>query len=493
MRSNHCETYVPAIRPFSMWVGLVALLLLTALACGSEESNTPEPGEPEAGEPEAMEPDPGEPEAGEPEAMEPEPGEPEVMEPDPEPDEFGPVSDKFPNGNYLVGMSVSVLNGLILPFQLSIATEDMGDTATMRRIELRAVGDDNSLSDLLVTVSDVAIDANGDFEASTGVFTIPGEFLPTGSDADVEVTFLGSVTDNRFFCGDITGEIVSFGFDLAGSTFGARPFDEQEEGPTGSCSGDTGTTFVRLDAEECPTLVAGRNRGFSSNEADREFEVIVPENYTEDAAWPIIFVFHGLGGNIEGLVQDSVLETLATERGAIVVVPLGDQFGTDTGWDVLAEDTIDIAFFDDMLTCTSASWNVDPERVHVTGISNGGLMVGAITTVRADVLASIAPISGGLTLNFEGDDNALPALVTWGGEVDMAFEVNFHQLNTDMIAAFQENNQFVATCNHGEGHVLEPTFWPWIFEFLLAHPRGVSPEPYSGGLPDSFPEFCSIP
>ena len=40
---------------------------------------------------------------------------------------------------------------------------------------------------------------------------------------------------------------------------------------------------------------------------------------------------------------------------------------------------------------------------------------------------------------------------------------------------------------------IPPGAWSWVFEFLLAHDKqtGTS-SPYTSGLPDSFPEYCSL-
>jgi CMP-2-keto-3-deoxyoctulosonic acid synthetase len=48
-------------------------------------------------------------------------------------------------------------------------------------------------------------------------------------------------------------------------------------------------------------------------------------------------------------------------------------------------------------------------------------------------------------------------------------------------------------CDHGLGHELRAEFWPWTFDFLLDHPRGIYPSPYAAGLPDSFPGYCTLP
>ena len=48
-------------------------------------------------------------------------------------------------------------------------------------------------------------------------------------------------------------------------------------------------------------------------------------------------------------------------------------------------------------------------------------------------------------------------------------------------------------CDHGLGHGLRASVWPWTLDFLQAHTRGVSPSPWAGmALPESFPDYCAV-
>ena len=54
---------------------------------------------------------------------------------------------------------------------------------------------------------------------------------------------------------------------------------------------------------------------------------------------------------------------------------------------------------------------VDADRVHSTGMSNGGLMTGKLLAQRADVLASATPFSGGVLGDWPDDVTPPPTLV----------------------------------------------------------------------------------
>ena len=83
------------------------------------------------------------------------------------------------------------------------------------------------------------------------------------------------------------------------------------------------------------------------------------------------------------------------------------------------------------------------------------------------------------------------ALTTLGASDD-AYQVDFNETNLELIDTLTGLGSFVVACNHNTGHSLDSAWWPYAFEFLLAHPMGVDPEPYADGLPETFPEWCGL-
>ena len=101
-------------------------------------------------------------------------------------------------------------------------------------------------------------------------------------------------------------------------------------------------------------------------------------------------------------------------------------------------------------------------------------------------------MSGGINVPYEKVPVAMPTLVLWGGETDVAFDQDFHVLSTGMIDTLVSNEHFVVSCNTGLGHTLKPSFMDAVMPFLADHPLGVDPLPYTAGLPDDFSDYCSI-
>ena len=161
--------------------------------------------------------------------------------------------------------------------------------------------------------------------------------------------------------------------------------------------------------ETCPTLAAGRNEGFPSADEARKFELVLPSEYGTDRSWPLVFAYHGLGQNIDQML-DSGLREMADSFGVILAVPEGLDFGGSPGWDAVNTEAInkDLQLFDDMLTCVTAQYDIDRDRVFVTCMSNRGHMAAAQMAPRSTDIAAAAPISGGVITEWPAEAVAVP-------------------------------------------------------------------------------------
>jgi polyhydroxybutyrate depolymerase len=131
----------------------------------------------------------------------------------------------------------------------------------------------------------------------------------------------------------------------------------------------------------------------------REALVAIPNTKIPDGA-PLVFVFHGHGGNMRGAARKLHLQELWPE--AVVIYPQGlptptrrDPEGKRPGWQNTAgvKEDRDLKFFDAMLATAQSKLHVDRSRIYVTGHSNGGGFTYLLWASRAKTLAAVAPIA----------------------------------------------------------------------------------------------------
>lgn len=139
----------------------------------------------------------------------------------------------------------------------------------------------------------------------------------------------------------------------------------------------------------------------------REALVYSPAPTTNATQHPLVFAFHGHGGNMQGASQLMHIQSLWPA--AIVVYPQGmnrpspvDPQAHYSGWQVEANQANgnvgnkDLDFFDAMLATMHQKFKVDDKRVYATGFSNGAIFSYLLWAERGKTLAAIGECAGRL-------------------------------------------------------------------------------------------------
>lgn len=134
------------------------------------------------------------------------------------------------------------------------------------------------------------------------------------------------------------------------------------------------------------------------NGVQREVVVYAPASAKEKVA-PVVFIFHGHGGNMRNAARSFAMHQHWPE--AIAVYPQGlntpgrltDPEGKKPGWQsgVGAQEDRDLKFFDALLAKLKQDFKVDAKRIYSTGHSNGGGFTYLLWAERGDVFAAVAP------------------------------------------------------------------------------------------------------
>jgi phospholipase/carboxylesterase len=121
------------------------------------------------------------------------------------------------------------------------------------------------------------------------------------------------------------------------------------------------------------------------------FSLYVPEYYRPDRAWPLVMALHGGSGNGRGFLWSWLRD--ARSHGAILVAPTATgNTSNKTTWALMGEDT-DTPNLVRILELVRQRWNVDPARMLLTGMSDGGTFCYVTGLERVSPFTHLAPIA----------------------------------------------------------------------------------------------------
>ncbi|OWK75068.1 hypothetical protein CBW16_06695 [Flavobacteriaceae bacterium JJC] len=139
---------------------------------------------------------------------------------------------------------------------------------------------------------------------------------------------------------------------------------------------------------------------FDINDTARKALIFEPQLKSEKT--PVIFVFHGHGGNAQ--FASKKIDFQNYDKEALVVFMEGipgtsgyvvDKKGLLNGWQMFPNDhgNRDVLFFDEVLKDLSKNYNVDASRIYAVGHSNGARFVNVLWAERADKIAAICSVA----------------------------------------------------------------------------------------------------
>jgi poly(3-hydroxybutyrate) depolymerase len=136
----------------------------------------------------------------------------------------------------------------------------------------------------------------------------------------------------------------------------------------------------------------------------RSCVVHVPSGISKPA---IVFFLHGAGGSGAGFENDTKADDVADKEKFIAAYPSG----ISGNWDY-ADGSSDFTFMLALIDTIDTRYQIDRNRVYVSGFSMGGGMTFALACKYADVFAAIAPVSAAGTACTP--KRAIPVFLTFG-------------------------------------------------------------------------------
>lgn len=207
---------------------------------------------------------------------------------------------------------------------------------------------------------------------------------------------------------------------------------------------------------------------------------------------PVVFVFHGHGGNSRNAQRSFHIETEWPE--AIVVYMQGlptigqitDPDGKRNGWQAMVGDykDRDLKFFDAVLARLKQDYRVDTKRIYSTGHSNGGGFTYLLWFARGDVFAATAPCAAVATygnrlspkpvLHIAGDKDTLVKFSWQERMLQTLLKVNEcsqpgKEWAEDCTQFSSARNTPVVQFIHPGGHIVPKTAPALIVRFFKQH------------------------
>lgn len=151
--------------------------------------------------------------------------------------------------------------------------------------------------------------------------------------------------------------------------------------------------------------------------------LIYSPSTAKDKSTPLVFGFHGHGGNMNSAAKSFALHKHWPEaicvymQGLPTPGRLTDPEGKRNGWQHSPgqQGDRDLKFFDEVLASLRKDFKIDDKRIYVTGHSNGGHFTYMLWALREDTFAAVGP-SGASAPTLQNKLKPLPCLHVAGSK-----------------------------------------------------------------------------
>jgi polyhydroxybutyrate depolymerase len=162
----------------------------------------------------------------------------------------------------------------------------------------------------------------------------------------------------------------------------------------------------------------------------RAYRVHVPTGYDPHRPAPLVLDLHGRGFTGAAQAAVSRLSRLADAEGFVVVHPEGLERTWNAGvccGEAMQQGVDDVGFLRALVDRLDGELCLDRRRIHATGLSNGGYLAHRLACEAGELVASVAPVAGGLgvapcrppravpVLHIHGTDDRVVPYDGWGG------------------------------------------------------------------------------
>ncbi|MDZ4837982.1 MAG: PHB depolymerase family esterase [Candidatus Melainabacteria bacterium] len=142
--------------------------------------------------------------------------------------------------------------------------------------------------------------------------------------------------------------------------------------------------------------------------AERKYHIHVPPSYNGKTPMPMVMLLHGHGQDGKIIAEHTKFDQMADREGFIAIYPDARSWAgrdewrawdTDNGLIPPGSNADDVSFLRKMIDKAESTYAIDPKRIYLAGLSNGGMMSFRAAGDLSDKIAAIAVISGAMSGN----------------------------------------------------------------------------------------------
>ncbi len=203
----------------------------------------------------------------------------------------------------------------------------------------------------------------------------------------------------------------------------------------------------------------------------QSYRLVVPKGVDLAKPAPLVFAFHGMLIDSKDLMPKyTKLDDLAADKKFILVYPEAE----GKVWGIRPEKVKDdLAFFDELLKTLQAKYKIDPDRIYVLGMSNGGYFAHLVGKERSKTVAAVVGHSTALglqTLLGINADRKFPVMIVHGDK-DNVLPVDWARENRDKYKKEGHEVKYVEVAGMGHVWATDQKINEQIWEFFEKHPR----------------------
>jgi polyhydroxybutyrate depolymerase len=194
----------------------------------------------------------------------------------------------------------------------------------------------------------------------------------------------------------------------AGSSTGQGSSEGETAIDPDSSGGSSETGSEPTGSPGCTAMesLADGEQTFMLDGYDRRYILRLPENYSTDRPWPLIFALHGNGGNPDYWDEIGGVRDIRTAFASDAVIVIAEAIDNQWRDYEMPEDTwperieLELAYFDTVYDSVRNQLCIDDANVFSMGFSGGGSFSGVLGC-RREYIRAIAV--GGSVIYFEPD------------------------------------------------------------------------------------------